>query len=213
MDSLEYLYDMDIEEKAVAVVADTIRDSFKERIGLKKEDIYFNSGVILINVRRYSRLLDEITINGIIEKYGKNINYPDQDLLNCCFVKNNECILLPLRYNVLPPYFIFDYKSLIKYKASECWVYKEDEYRNSVENPAIVHFTGSFCYSRPWTKNCQHPYAHKFREISDKFNSENNIYPDDRNCRQKVQSFFIKRLPNKIIIPLVCGVKRFYEKD
>ena len=132
-------------------------------------------------------MLDEITINGIIEKYGKNINYPDQDLLNCCFVKNNECILLPLRYNVLPPYFI--------------------------ENPAIVHFTGSFCYSRPWTKNCQHPYAHKFREISDKFNSENNIYPDDRNCRQKVQSFFIKRLPNKIIIPLVCGVKRFYEKD
>lgn len=212
VDSLDSLYDMDIRNKSIAVVADTIRDKYKIKLGLQKDDIYFNSGVILINVKRYSHFLCETALNEIIEKYGKQINYPDQDLLNCCFVKNNEYILLPLKYNVLPPYFIFDYQWLIKYKESNFWKYKEDEYKDSVDHPSIIHFAGSFCYSRPWSRVCHHPYAYKFREISDKINGENLFYQDDRNYRQRIQAFVFQLIPNKIIVPLICGVKKLYEK-
>lgn len=212
LDVLDNLYNTDIGDKSIAVVEDTVKDTFKEKLGLKKDDVYFNSGVILINVKRFSKFLNITTINEIIEKYGKNIRYPDQDLLNCCFIKYNEYILLPLKYNVLPPYFMFEYRWLIKYKNCKYWKYKEGEYRSSIENPSIVHFAGSFCYARPWAKKCQHPYAIKFREISNKINTDNFIYKDDRNLRQRMQSFFFRCFPNNIIMPLICRGKRLYEK-
>lgn len=206
------LYDTDISSKAIAVAADTVRNEFKEQIGLKKSDIYFNSGVILINVKRYSQLLNKTTINRMIEEYGRNIIYPDQDLLNCCFVPKSEYSLLPLKYNMLPPYFLFDYQKLIQYKGINGWIYKENEYSYSINNPVIIHFAGSFCYSRPWVKKCRHPYAGQYREISYRINGGRCIYTDDRNFRQRIEAFCFRRIPEDIIVPLVCWVKRLYEK-
>lgn len=212
IDTLDDLYDTDITDKAVAVVADTVKDTFKKKLGLREDDVYFNSGVILINVKRYSYFLSMAEINETIEKYGRHIKYPDQDLLNCCFVKHNEYVLLSLRYNVLPPYFMFEYQWLIKYKESKYWKYTENEYKSAIENPSIIHFAGSFCYSRPWTKKCGHPYAGKFQEISNKIKMDGYVYKDDRNVRQRIQAVLFSRLPKAIIVPLICGGKVFYEK-
>lgn len=80
-------YHQDFEDKLLAACPDALCDSeeivtIKSKLGLPKEHIYFNSGVLLLNIEA---LREKTQINEIVKKaqsISKNFTYPDQDLLN-----------------------------------------------------------------------------------------------------------------------------------
>lgn len=72
------------------------------RDGSVKAEDYFNTGILLINLKRFR--LESETLNTGIHVYGEHPEYkcPDQDILNYCF--STQTVKLPQNFNVLVEY-------------------------------------------------------------------------------------------------------------
>ena len=100
--SLLDFYEQDFEGAYVAVTKD--RFDFcdevvlqKKKLGMKDSDIYFNSGVMLLNLRAFR---DNIKLTDIMEFIDENrdkLFYFDQDILNCLLLDHKK--LCELQYN------------------------------------------------------------------------------------------------------------------
>ena len=105
-------------------------------IGLTDNYSYFNSGVLIINVREWR-----------INNYGQKVlefaqkeklPHHDQDALNKIFM--NKWYKIPLCWNVIPPIFYLFSKILFNSKLRDAAVYAK-------AMPAIIHYAGRY---KPW---------------------------------------------------------------
>lgn len=120
------LYSKDISSYYFAAVEDKFSSMMRCRVGLSEEQTFFNSGVLLLNLKRFrEENLEEI----IFEKLRDNV-YTDQDVLND--VCRNAILSLPIKYNVVH----------IKYNPYKT---RTEEYMDAVKSPVLFHFLG-----KPW---------------------------------------------------------------
>lgn len=77
--SIQELFDTNIENYYSAMVKDTSSEENCERLNFNKEDIYYNSGVILMNLKKWREDNVETNLFKII-----NDGLDDQDILNIC---------------------------------------------------------------------------------------------------------------------------------
>lgn len=111
---------------------------FSDRLNYPKDNGYFNSGVLLINLE-YWRTHN--VLNGFIEymkQHADSIIYADQDILNYVFKENK--MILPVKYNLQTV--------LIWNRTKE--LYDAEEYKKKVQEAlqdcVIVHFSaGKHC--------------------------------------------------------------------
>lgn len=85
-------YSQDFEEKLLIVSPDCCENTnieyaskTKERLNLSQKHIYFNSGLILYNLKEIRKGLDYYTDVKIIESNKENLKMPDQDILNILY--------------------------------------------------------------------------------------------------------------------------------
>ena len=109
---------------------------------------YFNSGVLLINLKKWRD--EDITIEfaKIMHDHPDWIKLHDQDVMNRIFY---DCkLILPITYNFQEGFLwndiFYDY-----------WKY-EKQVLDARKDPVILHFTDS----KPWIKGCEHPYREEF---------------------------------------------------
>lgn len=108
----------------------------KTAMNLEDSHIYFNSGVLLMNLEKIRRDIRDDDLRDIINRYGSNLVYPDQDLLNK----------------------IFDGK--VKYADGRIYnnqLYGK-QYQDSIEDACILHYVYIF---KPWKpllakRNCSY---------------------------------------------------------
>ena len=144
---LTELWNVDIDNVAIAAVENQSDGSkFYDRLNYPQNLGYFNSGVLLINVKwwRKNNLTDTF-IKYIMRNPERLIN-PDQDVLN--YILKNSKVNLPLRYNVQEAYYHIQMDNKLQ----------NGEVIKARNNPYIVHFTGF----KPWEKLCKHPLRHLF---------------------------------------------------
>ena len=143
LDDIQELWDMDLGGKPLGAVPDLgilassrMRRQKEETLGIKEGELYFNSGVLLMDLavwrkENYGPQVMDCVENG-------NFRHHDQDSLNKVFRKNWQ--LLPLRWNVIPPVFTLPVKVL-----------KRSRWRNlaleALERPAVFHWAGRY---KPW---------------------------------------------------------------
>lgn len=132
------------------------RDSssmYKKLHGFRKSETYYNSGVLLINLKLW-RLngIQSAFILEIRRRNGRSID-PDQSYINCLMI--NKIMMLPAKYNVMSLYYLDhdDYLRISDYSENEA--YSEEELAEAVAAPVIVHFAGDRRY-RPWYAGCRH---------------------------------------------------------
>ncbi|MDR3289730.1 MAG: hypothetical protein LBT02_00395 [Rickettsiales bacterium] len=137
VDDINKLYNENLENYAVGGILDIgfpleEMEENEKFLQLSKTDYYFNSGVLLINTKKW--IEDDITNKLIMtgKKYGKKLKYPDQDALNIVF-STNKFKLLPLRYDMLD---LVDKTKISEVHPNFTKNYIENEYKN----PIIVHF-------------------------------------------------------------------------
>ena len=142
-DDIKDLWQNDIKKYALAAVPDfgimasnRLCRQKKEVIGLPKGKAYFNSGVLLINLKKWRQ---ENYTKRILEIINENqFPHHDQDALNKLFM--NNWLTLDLRWNIIPPvYNLFPkvlFNKLFRKQALE-----------AKRNPAIVHYAGRY---KPW---------------------------------------------------------------
>lgn len=140
--SLLPLWNTDLGENALAAVSDCSSGNIEyyNRLKYPYELGYFNSGVLLINLKywREHQVLNDF--ESYMEKHADAIKCHDQDVLNVVFCEKK--ILVPLKYNLQNIFFkkkrnSFDYWKL------------EKELLEAFADPCIVHFTTS---NKPWRK-------------------------------------------------------------
>lgn len=146
---IDDLWNIDIVGNAIAAVID---ENYKDeriynRLNYKYEKMYFNTGVLLINLIHWRK---HAIMNKCIHYINNNphkILFHDQDTLNV--VLQDEKILLSPKFNLQTGFL---------YKASKLGDIKDDVEANKL-SPIIIHYTGP---SKPWHEFSQHPYVNHF---------------------------------------------------
>jgi len=103
---------------------------------------YFNSGVLVINLRKWRAADRRAALIAYTQAHPERINDPDQDALNGCF--HADRLHLDTIWNAITPFFRLD--SALPLSA--------DELERVRRDCRLVHFTGQ---SKPWLFMCDHP--------------------------------------------------------
>ena len=153
---LSELENADIEDQAFAAVPELhMPQKQKNNIGLKKEDTYYNCGIMLINLefwRKYN--VAEKFLHYFARKQGELL-YNDQDILNhCC---KNKIVKLSHTFNYNPALYYFPRYFIKSYQPEyRC---ETAEYKSIRQKPVIIHFLGE---ERPWYHGNYNPYRKVF---------------------------------------------------
>ncbi len=145
-DDIAPLFAVDLGDNVLAAVANPC--SRHAQLGLRADAPYFNSGVLVIDRRRWlAGNVSERALAVIAEKPDV-LRYWDQDALNCVIA---GC------WTPLEPawnqqhYFIRIEPGVLDYEP-EAW-------RRALEHPRIIHFSG---VKKPWHAKTRHPFRARY---------------------------------------------------
>lgn len=104
------LFSLDIGDNIIGCCKDishigNVNNPNLTRLKIKNTDNYYNSGLIIFDVKKYKKAFDIKEYNKIIKKLSVVIKYPDQDILNYIF--HSKIYELDSNYNI---YFTSNYK-------------------------------------------------------------------------------------------------------
>lgn len=162
VDSIKDLWETDISQYPLGMMDGAQNATFRTQLDLPAEGIYYNSGLILINLKLWRERSAEQQFLEFIRSQGGYVPFPDEGVLNAVF--DGEVLDLPLRYNAYTLIYAFPYKESCYVRGVKSY-YTPEEVREAREHPAMLHFTNNFYMPlRPWVKGCTHPYAQKYLE-------------------------------------------------
>lgn len=145
LDDLEPLWRLDLGETLVGMVMEpTVYEEMKASIDLTKDDPYYNSGVLLMNLKgwREERVAEKLL--GYYAAKGGKLFACDQDTINGAL--RGRIMTLPPKYNFFTNYRYFRYETLTGLNRSYQTVGKE-AFELARRHPAVIHYAGD---ERPW---------------------------------------------------------------
>ena len=152
------LLTIDMEDKPIGMVQDSLVAKVKTSVGIDDKDRYYNSGVILIDMKRWK----ELNCSGRLFEHIRDVRTygtVDQDVLNV--VLHDEIVTLPVRYNLQPIHMDYTYSQYSRvYRHKEPY-YSEGEIAAALKDPGILHFL-RYVGESPWHKDNVHPYTPYF---------------------------------------------------
>ncbi len=211
--SIKELWNLDLEGNTIGALKDAFSKYYRKNVGLEENDIMFNSGVLLIDVKKWRERNVEKRLLDFIADHRGYIQQGDQGVLNG--VLSKETYPLTPRYNLISAFSVFSYKQMILYrKPVAC--YSENEVNAAVKDPVIIHYTSNFFSDRPWYEGCNTKYAKKWVEYrnltpwkNNKLRSPNksllsriyNVLPDTVGLRcASIFQAYLRPLKNRFII-------------
>lgn len=152
--SLVELWETDLGCYSVGGVIDTVLPEFKVAVGLQEECPYINSGVLLIDIKKWrqQRVQDEF-LRYISERCGK-VSHHDQGTING--VLHDNIMILHPKFNAMTPLFTTRYSNLFHLYQIKGKYYSKREIREAKSHPAIIHYVPEFV-GRVWEYECRHP--------------------------------------------------------
>lgn len=140
---LRDLYDMDLKEYLYAAAYHdviSIKEINKIRLYPYEIDAYYNSGVLLMNLKLQRQLIDEGAIYQFVEKIHRlKLIIPDQDILNALYSKKIKSLDDKI-YN-------YDVRYYRYYKIFSNGICDMDYV---IRNTVVLHFCGK---KKPWKKD------------------------------------------------------------
>lgn len=136
------LFEMDMEGKCVAAVIDGDEALRKRELHMKEKQSYVNSGVLVIDTKRWVEINAGQRIIEYINSFTDELKYPDQDAIN--YVLFDEIMPIPLKYNFF--WMICD-RDVFKMVKSLELTYSTDEIYYALHNAKIIHFAGHDMWS------------------------------------------------------------------
>lgn len=158
--SLSHLWNIDLRNYAIAGVRDRINDYIRvyNRLDYPQADGYINSGMMLINLKKWRKDgFFKNAINVACDKGAAILKNHDQDIINTIY--HGQILMLPFKYNLLE-YYMY----------TEQWLYLDRKYYPEIieacKKPVIIHFCMP---QKPWHYECINPYKelyYKYREMT-----------------------------------------------
>jgi lipopolysaccharide biosynthesis glycosyltransferase len=138
------LWDIHLGEKTAGMAADISNRAFtvqKEIIGLALTDVYFNSGVVLMNLTEMRKLNIRQKLSVMPSLFSafkeKNLNWlSDQEMLN--HILKGKILLLPPRFNFQVLHTLYTAPC---YDAPDA--YELENWKDAYKRPVVIHFIGA----------------------------------------------------------------------
>ena len=204
---LSSLLSLDMQGKTIGMVLDSLGEAHKLQIGLGEADEYFNSGVILYDLKQWRQKGYSERIIRHVREQRNNYPAPDQDLLNV--VCRGDIFRLDLRYNFQPVHAAFSDRQY--YRVMKPMVYYDREtIQAAMEQVSIYHcfrFLGEF----PWHEGNLHPY----NEIFDRYLAV-SLWKNYRKEKTeaglpiKIEKVLYRILPKGIFLPIFKVAHRMF---
>lgn len=204
-DSLEQLWNTDLSNHVAAGVKDCVNKKYYELFGLKEGAHYCNSGVILINLKKWRAENLGNQIRHYVHEQNGYAFFMEQTVMNG--VIQDKWLILPAKYNVNTLMMMLTYKEIQTLRKINDF-YSEKEVKEAVKHPALIHMTSVFLvHNRTWIERSNHPA----RPIYEKYKkmtpwADVKDLPDSRNRLNKIFDKMIDILPNTVILPAVSLV-------
>ena len=196
---LSKLNSFDLDGKTIGMVYDSLITDEIVNVGLDKNEPYYNSGVILFDVKRWraSNACERIAEHAKTHSYGT----VDQDLINIEF--KNEIKCLPLEYNFQSIHYLTKPGLYVK-EFNRSNYYSLREIEEASQNKKIVHYL-KFNGENSWDKGNLHPCKKLFESYL-------RISPWKNLKKTKHKSkliYFIEKILY-IVLPRACFIKIFH---
>lgn len=156
--SLHDLYNTDMGEAVIGAGIEPTVDSKRKEALVGPNDLYYNSGVLLINMKKWRQENTGKEILDFYKKHDGKLFAPDQDAINGAL--KGEIYTLPPKYNYFNIYDQYPYQFLKKLVAPAKYITKQ-EFDASVKDPVIIHYLGE---ERPWRIGNTHKYRDDFQK-------------------------------------------------
>jgi lipopolysaccharide biosynthesis glycosyltransferase len=143
---LQNLWDIELEGNAIAA-AENISSSTYKISGLRQSD-YFNSGVMIIDLRKWRENDIPNKVRNFKIEHPELICTNDQCALNGVF--KGQWKRLPLNWN---------FQSGLYRSSSQTKRIIKDDPKNPIWSPFIIHYIGWY---KPWLTPCYHPLASEY---------------------------------------------------
>ncbi len=200
---LDELWNLDLEGYYLAGVDDCLSSTYRELVGLGEDGVYVNSGMLLINVKKWrEEKICQQFIDEVVRNNGFYI-FNEQSVINSMF--SGKIRVLPQHYNVNSLVYLFSYDELMILRKPYHYSYSGAELADAKAHPVITHFTGNFYVRRrPWIERSDHPHADaflKYRAISPW--KDEPLAPDHRGFKDKFWTGLCHVLPRPVMIRLV----------
>lgn len=146
------LYNIELKDNIIAGAEDwKYSIDHKIRIGLNKDAMYINSGVMVVDIDKWRKYENKNPISQYLEIHRDSIQN-DQDAFALYF--QNKIKYINQQWNVTTYYFERKPRVFNKYFPIL------EELRT---NPFIIHYCEPI---KPWFKECKHPYRFLYKKIS-----------------------------------------------
>lgn len=201
------LWNLDLHGNTVAALMDAFSKHYRMNVELEPEDIMFNSGVMLIDMKKWRERQIENKLLEFISRHRGKIQQSDQGVLNAVLSKETYCF--EPRFNSVTIFYDFSYREMMLYRKPPCF-YSEEAVKKAIEDPVIIHFTTSFLSNRPWMKNCHHKYKgewDKYKALSPWSTSEERR--DPRPVWKKISVVIYRVLPRELSVRM-AGIFQIY---
>ena len=199
------LYDINIDGKFLAAAKDIDtagalnyqkdkRKYINEIIGYKRDDEYFQAGVILFNIPEIRKKISSEILFYIAQ--GRKWDWMDQDILN--YVFKEKVYYLNQKWNC-----IMNWVGLIK-NISRIDILKLapkqlfNEYLLARKNPLIIHFAGN---QKPW-ENPSCDFSIYFWKYANKSIYIKQIIEQNKKSNKKMPKMLFKYIKNVIFFPI-----------
>ncbi len=199
VDSLQKLWDMDISGYPIGMADGAMNTSYRELLGLSREGMYFNSGILLIDLKAWRERGAEKAFLRFLESQNGYVPFPDEGVLNAVF--DGNIFRVPLRYNVIRVVFAFSHDEICRVKALKQF-YSPEELDAARRSPAVVHFTHNFYMPlRPWMQGCDHPYVQEYLAYKAVTPwKDEPLWEDNRSSVSKAYTVFCHVMPKGFMI-------------
>lgn len=184
------LFEIDLQGKCIGGVIDGDNTVRLKALNIKGE-IYINSGVLVIDTKRWVELDAGKRIIEYINNYPDKLVYPDQDAINC--VLCDELAIIPLQYNF---FWCICERDIPKIKKYLDIPYSEDDIFYAFHNIKIMHYAGHNMWSMFGITPIPTKIFKKYKNLS-----------DWKKCRRKYYSL------HDFILGTLINIKRFILRD
>ena len=187
---LDELWNMDMEGKIIAALLDPFSPMYRRNLGLKDNDILFNSGVMLIDFYKWKSENIEDKLLNLIKKYEGMIPQGDQGALGA--VLGESTALINPKFNAITMFYDFTYENMLIYRKPP-YYYSKELIAEARENPVIIHFTTSFLSRRAWFEGSEHPFVEKwnnYKYLSPWKDEPVHKYKDNSRLRKVYVQFY-----------------------
>jgi lipopolysaccharide biosynthesis glycosyltransferase len=180
--SIAPLWHVDLEGALFGAVDIPGSDRGVTHLGLQPEDGYFNSGVLLIDLKRWRTTRAFDAVLGYVETYPELMTRDvDQEALNGCFYRNRK--RLDYKWNAISPFF-----------REPCALPLTRAEIESVRQDArVIHFNGSL---KPWSYFCDHPRKFEYEKYL-RMTEWRDFVPADRTVLNRIRKRLSAILPEK----------------